>query len=106
MRKGRIDPQKVLGRCAWCRRRIGKNTPVFVVWAKARPGMLGKDQEGTGLAMFLVKAKRTVYGIVPRSDSPAKKDGKDLLFQVCSDCCGQALQQAFQDELDMADEVR
>jgi len=36
-------------------------------------------------------------------DSPAKREGKDLLFMVCSDECGDALSSAMRKEWELAD---
>jgi len=39
--------------------------------------------------------------MVVSEDSPAKRDGKDAMFQVCSDACGRELQDALRNDIDV-----
>ena len=55
--------------------------------------------------LLLMKPRRTIMAIVPLHDSPAKKEGNDLLFALCSQSCGQALKQALQQQLDIIDHL-
>ena len=44
---------------------------------------------------------RAVVAYVVTRDSPAKKEGKEVLFQVCSDRCGLALTAAMNKEMNL-----
>ena len=46
-------------------------------------------------------AGRTVTAYVVTRDSPAKKEGKDVIFQVCSDRCGLELRAAMCKEMNL-----
>ena len=101
MDKKPVDPREVTRRCAWCGKRIGKHQEVFAIGAKAQPGAVRKDQEGTAISVFFVSAARTVYAIVSTSDSQAKKKGDDLLFAICSEACAEELKKTLKDEMEM-----
>jgi len=44
-------------------------------------------------------AGKTILAAVSAFDSPAKAEGKDIIFMACSDDCGRQVQAAFTDEL-------
>ncbi len=88
-----------LGRCAWCRRRLDPDREVIGIKARLRPEAAGLLPPGTVQPMRLAEAKRTVPIIIPALDSPARKEGVDAIFQVCSDGCGLALREAFAREV-------
>ena len=92
--------------CAWCLANISEDTEIFSLGTKALPGIDLSGHEGKFLAMELLLAKRTVTGLVVTKDSPAKKDGYDIVFALCSASCGRALKTALQSEKDAAGFMR
>jgi hypothetical protein len=92
-----------LKRCAWCAQEIVEDHEVFGISMKFRPGQARPEWAGKVQPLQLVVSARTVPMMVCGADSPAKRDGKDALFQVCSDACGKELQKALQREIDMGD---
>jgi hypothetical protein len=100
-RRKRRDPlqEELLNTCSWCGIRIPEGTEVFSLSATLRPGVDLKSNEGTVLPMKLEAADKLVLAIVPTADSAAKKEGKDILFMICSDDCGDALGKALEQEV-------
>jgi hypothetical protein len=64
------------------------------------------EAKGKTIPMLLEKARKTVITIVPTSNSPAAKEGLDLLFTLCSLSCAQALTNALNNEIDLVDDAR
>jgi hypothetical protein len=88
-------------KCAWCEDEIPDDTELFGIGAKARPGIDITEQEGKVIDIFLTRRDRNVQALVVTNDSPAKKEGKDLLFVVCSESCAEALRQGVGREIDL-----
>jgi len=97
------NPDDWFGRCAWCREEIPEDHEVIGLSMKFRPGQARREWAGTIQPLRLVLAQRTVPMMVVGEDSPAKRDGKDAMFRVCSDACGRELQAALRDERDLGD---
>ncbi|HSB10089.1 MAG TPA: hypothetical protein VLM38_11440 [Blastocatellia bacterium] len=95
--------ERLLSTCAWCGTRIPEDTEVFTFSAKVNPGVDLKGDEGSVIPLTLRIPGKIVPAIVPTADSPAKKEGKDLLFMICGDDCGTALRQALEREISLAD---
>ena len=91
--------------CAWCGKHIPKDTEIFSLGAKTKAGVDLTPHAGGVFPLLLMKPRRTIMAIVPLHDSPAKKEGNDLLFALCSQSCGQALKQALQQQLDIIDRL-
>jgi hypothetical protein len=89
--------------CAWCNKAIPPNVPVFGINAKARPEADLTEYEGQLFEVELLYPPRTVPAIVVTSDSPAKREGYDMVFLVCSEICGLQLKEAVGRELKVAD---
>ena len=96
-----IDPYKIISTCAWCGRKIPKNSETFSLGAKATSGIDFHDQGGRVIQILLAKSEKTVNAIVPTDNSQAKNAGNDLLFAICSQQCGGALKRALQEELNI-----
>ena len=85
--KSSWDPNKWLQRCAWCTQRIPANQEVFGIEIRLRPEAFKEFDPGTVQPLLLAMSGRTVPMMIVSEDSPAKKAGKDALFQVCSETC-------------------
>lgn len=90
--------ERLLNTCAWCGTLIPEDTEVFSLTGKLKPGVDLKGAEGTVIPLTLEIIDKVVLAIVPTADSPAKKEGKDIPFMVCSDECGSALGEALAQE--------
>ena len=86
--------------CAWCGKRIPEGHEVFALGAKANPGLISKEQEGTVISLSLAFSERTVPAIVVTSTSEARREGYDLAFVACSRKCGNSLRAMLQREIE------
>jgi hypothetical protein len=87
--------------CAWCGKKVRHDVEVFAVGARARAGVDLTDQEGTIMMITLALTNKRVPALVVTSDSPAKKEGKDLAFVACSRRCAKLLKDALRQEVDV-----
>ena len=91
-----------LPNCAWCEDEIPEDAEVFTIGAKGKPGLDLSKAEGTIIPLSLIQANRTVLALVPTKDSPAARDGHDLIFMVCSQSCAQALSNSLENDWKLA----
>ena len=98
-KKSSWDFQKWRDRCAWCTQKIAPNQKVFGIEIRLRPEAFREFDLGSVQPLLLAASGRTVPMLILREDSPAKQDGKDALFQLCSKKCAVRLQKALQLEL-------
>ena len=84
--------------CAWCNARILEDHEVFSIATQKLPGIDLSDHEGKLIPLHLALVKKRIEGFVAPKDSPAKKDGYDVVFVACSENCGSALKTALQKE--------
>ena len=95
--------ESLINTCAWCGALIPEDTEVFSLGAKLKPDIDLKRDEGTVIHLRLETIDKVVLAIVPTSDSPAKKEGKAILFMICSDDCGTALGKALEQDVNVVD---
>ena len=89
--------------CSWCEDGILDDEECFAVGAKASAEMDLQALEGKPVDFFLARRDRNVRAIVVTNDSPAKREGKDIVFVTCSESCSEALKQAVDREIDLVD---
>jgi len=89
-----------LSHCGWCRQEIGEDQPVIGVSMKFRNQADYRQNRGK-IVQFGVSSGRTVIAGVVKPNSPAKKEGKDVIFMVCSDQCGDELSAAMRQEWEL-----
>lgn len=86
--KAKCVPDKIaLGRCSWCGKRIKANVPVYAFGGKKRPGVDLSEFEGSAIQISLATVAKEVICMVTGPGSPAKADGKDFMFMICSEAC-------------------
>ncbi len=90
-----------VSRCAWCHEEIDENSPVFGLSVRFRPEASGMVERGRIHPLYLPSAQRVVPVIMAAADSPAAREGKDAMLQVCCEDCGNQLQAALRESLDM-----
>jgi len=83
-----------LGHCGWCNREIGKEGERIAIKVRIRNKKDYRKHEGRIVSFELADAGRTVVAYVVTREPPAKKEGKEVIFQVCSDRCGLELTSA------------
>ena len=88
-------------KCGWCQDEIPEDTELFGIGAKARSDIDVSELSGTLIDIYLKRRDRNVQAVVVTEDSSAKKDGKDLLFVLCSESCAEALRQAVEKEVEL-----
>jgi hypothetical protein len=92
-----------LGHCAWCHRSLGEESARIAIKARFRDQKDYRKNEGKVISFALAEAGRTVPAYVVTRDSPAKKEeGKEVIFQVCSDRCGDELSIAMKKEMNLS----
>ena len=92
-------PEKWKDRCAWCSQRICEDKERFKISIRLRQEAFQEFDPGTVQPLLLYQAGKTVPMMVLGEDSPAKEDGKDAMFQLCSESCAKKLQSALKREL-------
>ncbi len=92
--------------CAWCGKKIPPGQEVLALSAKAAGNIDLTAVAGTMVPVDFVVCGKTIPTMIAAKDSPAKKDGKDLLFMVCSETCGDALRPALVEEVDLGRQIR
>jgi hypothetical protein len=109
MRRRKRKPRDLVERfqstCGWCGKHIPDDTEVYSGGGKARPGIDLTSYAGQVLPVRLVSAAKTVLIAVPGADSPARRDGHDLLYMTCSIECAAALRSAFQSDIEIGKEL-
>ena len=84
--------------CAWCGFDLGQRRTARVVKAQTAGAL---PEEGAVVSFKLAKSGRTIVGFCfVTSDSPAKREGVDVIFATCSQECALALKAAVQEEVD------
>ena len=101
LKKKKPTVKKVLTTCCWCDKKIGENQELFALGCKKRPGVDISKYEGGVMSVTIVTIGKTIWAIVPSSDSDARKDGKDFMFTLCSKECGFELKEALEQEKDI-----
>ena len=86
-------------RCAWCHEEIDEDSPVFGLSVRLRPEAFDLVERGKIHPLYLPSAERVVPIILVAADSPAAREGKDAMLQVCCDDCGKQLQSALRESL-------
>lgn len=95
--------KKVLTTCCWCDKRIGENQEVLALGCKKRPGVDISKYEGGIMSVTIASIGKTIWAIVPSADSDARREGKDFMFTLCSDECGDQLKETLEIEKDLGE---
>ena len=86
-------------KCAWCGRFINASDPAFAISIQLLPEAWREVEGGSIELLLLPRAERRVPMILTKVDSPARREGKDGVFQLCSEGCAKALRTALQVEM-------
>ena len=94
-----------LPNCSWCEDEIPDDVEVFTVGAKTKPGIDLSEAEGTIVPLSLIRTDRNVMAFIPTKDSPAARNGYDLIFMVCSQSCAQALSNGLENDWKLGEDA-
>ena len=94
-----IPDKDALGKCAWCRGNISDEMEVFCVGAKLKPEIDLSGYQSHCIEIGLATEKKQVCMMVTAKDSQAHNEGNDGMFMVCSEKCGQNLEESLQNEV-------
>jgi hypothetical protein len=96
-----IPDKEALSRCAWCHGHINDEMEVFGFGAKLKPDIDLSQYESHCIQIDLASEDRAVYMLVAAQGSEAKSEGKDGMFLVCSEDCGQKLKEVLENEISL-----
>lgn len=91
--------------CCWC----GKDTadkPVFTLSAKFNEKGQSLSKKDGYIKELPLLINENVWVIIVGDNSPAKKQGSDMLFMCCSKKCGFELREALESEKDFLDSIK
>ena len=90
--------------CCWC----GKDTsnkPVVTLSAKFNEKGKTLEKKDGYIKELPLLSNENVWVIIVGDDSPAKKQGSDMLFMCCSRKCALELREALESEKDFLDSI-
>lgn len=96
-----IPDKEALGQCAACWGNINELTEVFGLGVKLKPEADLSEFESHCIEIDLISEEKPVYMMVTKQDSEAKNDGKDGMFLVCSENCGEKLKKVLEKEISL-----
>lgn len=96
-----IPDKEALGRCAWCQTQITDHMEVFGLGAKLKSNVDLSEYEGHCIEIGLASEEKQVFMMVTAQGSEAKNDGKDGMFLVCSEKCGNKLKNVLEKEISL-----
>jgi len=84
--------------CAWCNKKINESSSVYGMGGKLIQGVDFTKYQGGFMPLYLTLSKKIVPVMIVANDSPAKKDGNDLLYLTCNRICAESLKEALLNE--------
>ncbi len=97
---GPVPPESI---CAFCHREIPDGQEVLGVSAVPLPDVDLDPYRGQIIEITLLATGMRVPVIVASKDSQAARDGKHLMFMVCSDACASRLKATLEREISRGD---
>ena len=94
---------QVLTTCSWCGLKIGNDGPIYALGCKKRPEVDISNYEGKIMPVKITTSGKTIWAIVPSADSDARRHGKDFMFTLCSEKCGDELKEILELEKDLGE---
>jgi hypothetical protein len=89
-----------LSHCGWCDCELDDEGPRMAAHGKFRNLKDYRKNEGLVVQFYLANGRPVLAYVVTRN-SPAKKEGKEVVFQVCSERCREELCAAMKSELEL-----
>ena len=94
-----IPDKEALGQCAWCQSKIDDHMEVFDFGVKFKSDVDLSEYETHCIQIDLISEEKPVYMMVTARGSEAKNEGKDRMFLVCSENCGNKLKKVLEKEI-------
>ncbi len=94
-----VDPWVVSQYCAHCGLPLGEGAPCFSIGARLKVLPFRRPEHGAVYYLPLPSEDRLIPSILVPLDSPAKKDGWDLVFPACCERCAEELRKTLKDSL-------
>ena len=94
------DIPAICNTCAWCLRQLEAGEERFTFGVKTRIDITPFEDPTQPMVMTLSDNK-TIQAIITTPDSPARKDGYQLLIMCCSKACIEQAQEALQTAIDI-----
>ena len=89
-----------LNYCCWCNREIGDGERISIN-SRFLDQRDYRKNAGKVVTFELQSIGRSIVALVVKRNSPAKRQGKDVMFVVCSDRCGDELSAAMNRDMKM-----
>ena len=86
--------KQVMTTCSWCGLKIKDEGPIYALGCKKRPEVDISKYESKVMPVKISTLGKTIWSIVPPADSDARREGKDFMFTLCSEDCGDQLKKA------------
>jgi hypothetical protein len=93
----------VMTTCSWCGLKISSEGPIYALGCKKRPEIDISKYESKVMPVKIATLGKTIWSIVPPADSDARKDGKDIMFTLCSEDCGDQHKETLEIEKDLGE---
>lgn len=97
-----IPDKDALSICTWCRKYIDESSEVFGLGIVLRPEADLSQYQSHCIELELLSEEKSVCMIVSKEGSPAKDQGKDGMFMVCSQKCADKLKKTLKEEVWLA----
>ena len=95
--------KQVLKTYSWCGVKIDNGSEIFALGCKKNPEIDISKYEGKIMPVAIAPLNKTIWALVPTEDSDARREGKDLMFVLCSQECGNQLKETLQQEKELGD---
>jgi len=92
--------KQVLKTCSWCGAKIDNGNEIFALGCKKNPEIDISKYEGKIMPVKIDTLNKIIWAIVPKANSDARREGKDLIFVLCSEECGDQLKETLQQEIE------
>ena len=96
-----IPDEEALSKCTWCQSHITDHMEVLGLGAKLKPDVDLSEYESHCIQIGLVSEEKPVRMMVTAQGSPARNNGKDGMFLVCSEGCGEKLKSVLEKEISL-----
>jgi hypothetical protein len=103
LKKKKPKIKHVMTTCSWCGLKIRSEGPIYALGCKKRPEVVISKYESKVMPVKIATLGKTFWSIVPPADSDARKDGKVIMFTLCSEECGDKLKETLELEKDLGE---
>lgn len=93
IKKKKPKVKQIFSTCCWCGLKIRNNQERFSLGGMKRPEVDISKYEGGIMPINIYTLNKIIWVIVPTLDSDAHKEGYDFIFTLCSEECGDQLEE-------------